>query len=71
MFIYDGSTLRVKGTITLEEGIAAQHHAFFSSAFERIGVIAKVSGCRQKEAYSQDTMFIYEGKSCSPSEDIT
>lgn len=69
MFIYDGSTLRIKGTITLEHGVAAQH-AFFGPAFQRVGVIAKVSQHRRTEAYSQDTMFLYEAKASSTSEDI-
>jgi hypothetical protein len=68
-FTYDGSSLRVKGTITLDQGIAAQH-VFFSPAFTQIAVIAKVSEDRRKRAYIQDTMSIYEGKSSSTSEDI-
>jgi hypothetical protein len=66
---YDGSTLRVRGTITLEQGVAAQH-VLFSPAFNQIVVIAKVGKDRRKTAYIQDTMSIYEGKSSSTSEDI-
>ena len=60
--------MRVKGTITLEQGVAAQH-VLFSPAFERVGVMTKVSGSRKK-AYSQDTMFIYGGKASSTSGEI-
>lgn len=42
IFTFDGSTLQVKGTITLEPDFTAQD-VFFSRSFEHISVIARVS----------------------------
>ena len=61
--------MHVKGTITLEQGVSAQH-VLVSPACNQIVVIAKVGKNRRKTAYIQDTTFIYEGKSSSTSEDI-
>jgi hypothetical protein len=71
IFTYDGTSLRVKGTITLDDGIVAQS-TFFSRSYDHIGIVTKVCLVElQKWAYIQDNVIIYDAKSSAASENIS